>query len=75
MKITREGVLLLVKLHVYLLKVALLCGFFSHFLNCKNGTKSRKTTYINKTTNKKTRLISDLYVEQKNKLDQKISSS
>ena len=74
MKITREGVLLLVKLHVDLLKVTLLCGCFSHFLNCKNGTKSRIATYINKTTNKKTHLISDLYVEPK-KLDQKISSS
>ena len=64
MKNTREGVLLLVKLQVDLLKVTLLCGCFSHFLNCTNGTKSGKATYINKTTNKKTRLVLDLCFEQ-----------
>ena len=48
---THEGVLLLVKLHAKsfttLLKVTLLHGCFSRFLNCTNGTKSRKTSHIN----------------------------
>ena len=47
---THEGVLLLVKLHAKsfttLLKVTLLHGCFSRFLNCTNGTKSRKTSHI-----------------------------
>ena len=47
---THEGVLLLVKLQAKsfttLLKVTLLHGCFSRFLNCTNGTKSRKTSHI-----------------------------
>ena len=30
----------------YLLKVTLLCGCFSRFSECKNGTKWRKTSHI-----------------------------
>ena len=37
-KNTHGGVLILVKLQA--LKLALLHGYFSHFLNCANGTKS-----------------------------------
>ena len=44
-KNTHGGVLLLVKLQA-LLKVALLHGCFARFLNCANGTKSRKTSHI-----------------------------
>ena len=33
-----------------LLKVALISGCFSCFLNCRNGTKSRKTSYKSHTT-------------------------
>ena len=41
-----EGVLLLVKLHATtLLKVTLLDGCFSRFLNCTNGTKSRNVPH------------------------------
>ena len=39
-KSTHGGVLLL-------LKVTLLHGCFSHFLNCTNGTKSHNTSHIN----------------------------
>ena len=39
-KNTHEGVLLLV------LKVTLLHGCFSRFLNCTNGTKSRKASHM-----------------------------
>ena len=42
-KNTHGGVLLLVKLQA-LLKVTLLHGSFSRFLNCTNGTKSHKTS-------------------------------
>ena len=49
-KNTHGGVLLLVKL-----KVTLICGCFSRFLNCTNGTKSRnvfaKSTKAEKCTN------------------------
>ena len=45
MKSNRGGVLLLVKLQA-LLKVKLLNGCFSRFLNCANGTKSRNTSHI-----------------------------
>ena len=40
------GVLLLVKLQATLLKVTLLIGCFSRFLNCTNGTKSRNASHI-----------------------------
>ena len=46
-KNTDGGVLLLVKLHAKpaaLLKVTLLHGCFSGFLNCANGTKPRKAS-------------------------------
>ena len=48
-KNTHGGVLLLVKLQTTptLLKVTLLHGCFSRFLNCTNGTKSRKTSHQN----------------------------
>ena len=49
MKNTHGGVLLLVKLHVNsstLLKVTLLQGLLSRFLNCTNGTKLRKASQI-----------------------------
>ena len=42
---THGGVSLLVKLQV-VIKVTLLHGCFSHFLNCGNGTKSRKASHI-----------------------------
>ena len=45
MKKTHGGVLLLVK-PATLLKVTLLHGCFSRFLNCANGTKSRKASHI-----------------------------
>ena len=45
-KNTHGGVLLLVKLQA-LLKVTLLHGCFSRFLNCTNGTKSHNTSHIN----------------------------
>ena len=48
-KNTHERVLLLVKLQAKpgtLLKVTLRHGFFSRFLNCTNGTESRKASYI-----------------------------
>ena len=32
--------------HATLLKLPLLLGYFSRFLNCPNGTKSRKTSQI-----------------------------
>ena len=44
-KNTCGGVLLLVALLVS--KVTLLHKYFSHFLNCTNGTKSRKTSHQN----------------------------
>ena len=34
-----------------LLKVALLRGYFSRFLNCTNGTKSRNASQLNKYAN------------------------
>ena len=42
-KNTHEGVSVLVKLHLpaNLLKVTLILGYFSRFINCTNGTKSR----------------------------------
>ena len=43
-KNTYGGVLLLAKFR--LLKVTLLQGYFLHFLNCTNGTKSRNTSHI-----------------------------
>ena len=46
MKNTHGGVLLLVKVlakSATLLKVTLLHGYFSHFLNCTSVTKSPKT--------------------------------
>ena len=44
-KNTHGGVLLLVNLQASsLLKVTLLLGCFSHFLNCTNGTKLRKVS-------------------------------
>ena len=49
MKNTLGRMLPLVKLPVQpatLLKVALLHGCFSRFLNCTNGTKSRKASHI-----------------------------
>ena len=53
-KNTHGGVLLFVKLQalagfklqLYLLKVTLLHGCFSRFLNCTNGTKSRNAPHI-----------------------------
>ena len=48
-KNTQGGVILLVKLEAQpatLLKVTLFDGYFSRFLNCTNGTKSRKTSHI-----------------------------
>ena len=47
-KNTHEGVLLLIKLQAkrLQLKVTLLHGCFSHFLNCTNDTKSRKTAHM-----------------------------
>ena len=45
MKNTHGGVLLLVKLEATLLKVTLLHGCFSRFLNCTNGTKWCKTSH------------------------------
>ena len=48
-KNTHGGVLLLVKLQAKpatLLKVTLLHGCFSRFLNCTNGTKSRSASHI-----------------------------
>ena len=39
-----RGVLLLVKLQATLLKLTLLQGFFSRFLNCTNGNKLRKAS-------------------------------
>ena len=42
---THGGVSLLVKLQA-VIKVTLLHGCFSHFLNCANGTKSRKASHI-----------------------------
>ena len=45
-KSTHGGVLLLVKKPATLLKLALLHGCFSRFLNCTNGTKSRKASHI-----------------------------
>ena len=44
-KNTHGEVLLLVKLQ-FLLKVTFLRGYFSHFSNCTNGTKSRNTSLI-----------------------------
>ena len=44
-KNTHGGVLLLVKLHAYFTKGTLLHGYFSRFLNCTNGDKSRKASY------------------------------
>ena len=43
MKNNHDGLLLLVKLQA---KAAFLHGSFSSFLNCRNGTKSRKTSDI-----------------------------
>ena len=45
-KNTHGGVLLLVKLQAFLLKVTLLHGCFSCFLNCKNDTKSCKASHM-----------------------------
>ena len=47
-KNTHWGVLLLVNLQAKatLLKVTLLYVYFLHFLNCTNGTKSRKASHI-----------------------------
>ena len=46
-----EGVLLLVKLQfATLLKVTLLHGCFSRFLNCANGTTWRKGSHLLQTT-------------------------
>ena len=48
-KSTHGGVLILVKLQasdVTLLKLTLLHGCFSRFLNCTNGTKSRNASHI-----------------------------
>ena len=45
-KITHEGVLLLVKFATLLKKVTLLHGCFPRFLNCTNGTKSRNTSQM-----------------------------
>ena len=46
-KSTHGGVLLLVKLQsATLIKVTLLHGCFSRFLNCANGTKSRNASYL-----------------------------
>ena len=44
-KNTHAGVILLVKLQA-LLKASLLHGCFSRFLNCTDGTKSRKVSHI-----------------------------
>ena len=41
-----EGLLLLLTLTLTLLKVTLHHGCFSRFLNCANGTKSRKASYM-----------------------------
>ena len=49
MKDTHGGVLILVKLHAKpstLLKLTLLHGCLSRFLDCTNGTKSRKAPYM-----------------------------
>ena len=49
-KNTHRGVLLLVKLQakfLTLLKLKLLHGCFSRFLNWANGTKSRKASHLN----------------------------
>ena len=48
-KNTHKGVLLLVKWQA-LLKVALLHGCFSRFLNCTNDTKSRKASFSSQIT-------------------------
>ena len=51
MKNTNEGELLLIKLQAAnLLKVTLLYGCFSRFLNYTNGTKSQKTSQISLTS-------------------------
>ena len=42
-KNTHGGVLILVKLQAL---ATLFHGYFSHFLNCTNGTKSRNTSHI-----------------------------
>ena len=44
-KKTHEGVLILVNF-LTLLKLTLLDGRFSRFLNCRNGTKSRNASHI-----------------------------
>ena len=44
-----------------LLKVTLLHGCFSRFLNCANGTKSRKTSHIEFPEKLSTLVISDIY--------------
>ena len=53
-KNSHGGVLLLVKLlakkPATLLKVTFLHGCFSYFLNCTNGTKSRKTSQVSSLT-------------------------
>ena len=48
LKNTHGGVLILVKLQakVTLLKLTLLHGCFSCFLNCANGTKSRNASHM-----------------------------
>ena len=51
-KTTHEGVLLLAKLQfAILLKVTLLHGRISRFLNCRNGTKSRKASHMSTKSN------------------------
>ena len=45
-KKTHGGVLCLVKLQAPALKVKLLHGCFLCFLNCTNGTKSRKASHM-----------------------------
>ena len=47
LKNTHRGVLLLVKLQAKsLLKLTFLYACFSHFLNCRNGTKSGNASHI-----------------------------
>ena len=47
-KNTHGGVLLLVKLQDSLLKITLLHGCFSRFLNCANGIKQRNPPHLSK---------------------------
>ena len=67
-KITHGGQLLGGMLPATLLKVTLLLGCFSRFLNCTNGTKSRKAPHILKIHRFRILKVSDLEIHRINQI-------